>query len=170
MESLIIGALGSLIASLVIVFFMYHQRPKMVISDKIAKTSYGEDTIYSIKVVNIGSRDAVSIKTELLIMEPQVVEGGVTYNILEIPLIRNEIFQIRPLSTSGDRPTGVFEFITNVDIEAEWENRSNSYLLFRLIAQDSLSGFSQVFRAEYYSKNAIISGRFGTGRNMNIST
>ncbi len=170
MGSFIIGVFGSIIASGVILFFMYFLKPCLSISNKISKTTYDKTDVYTIKVVNTGSRDAVAIKAELLIVEPQVVEGGVGYNFLRIPFRQSEIFDLRPISHVKEKYGAVFEFITSTDIESEWGKHDNSFLLFKLISQDSLSGFSKVFTAEYYSLKDIEHGRFCKGSSMIIGT
>lgn len=170
MEAFFIGVVGSLIASILIIWFMYSQRPHLIISNKIAKTSYQGKTVYAIKVINRGKRDVVSIRADLVMYEPKIVQGGESYNILEIPLERNDIFQLPPLGHKKSRPTGIFEFITYKDIEAVWSNHDNSYISFRIIGQDSLSGFSKVFSSEFWSQKVIEAGRFGAGDDMKISS
>jgi len=170
MGSLLIGISGSIIASLAILYFIYCQKPNLLISNKIAKTTYNQDIVFAVKVVNNGNRDAVAIKAEFLLVEPQVVEGGVGYNFLKISLEQNEIFDLRPIAEVRERFGAVFEFITKTDIEEEWNKRNNSFLLFKLIAQDSLSGVSKVFTSEFYSTKDIQNGRFAKGLSMNIST
>jgi hypothetical protein len=86
-ENLVIGAIGSFIASIVFILALYRLRPFLTISPKIAKTEYEGMTVYSIKVLNSGSRDVIDIATELLIIEPHVVGDGVGRNILQCNIV-----------------------------------------------------------------------------------
>lgn len=169
--SLVTGFISALCASAVFVLLMYRQRPKLQLSSKIAKTTFEDTTVYAFKVINTGRRDAISVIAELFLIQPTVVEGGIGYNIIEIVLVRNKLFHIRPLKKVGDKFGAVFEFITAEDLEAEWGKFQNSYLLFRVTAQDSLSLFSHVFTSEFDSpEKAIVAGRFAKGAKMSIST
>ena len=170
LTGLITGFLSALCASAVFVFLMYGMRPKLLLSKKIAKTIFEGQTFYSIKVINTGRRDAIALVAELLLIQPVVVEGGVGYNVIEIPLARNTLFHIRPMSKVGDKFGAVFEFITTDNIEDEWNKYQNSYLLFRVSSQDSLSLFYHVFSNEFDSpEKAIVVGRFAKGAKMEIT-
>jgi hypothetical protein len=168
---LVTGFFSAICASAVFVYIMYSQRPKLELSRQIAKTSFKGQTIYAFKVINAGRRDAVTVSAELFLIQPHAVEGGVGYNIMEIPLVRKQLFHLRPVAKVGTKFGGVFEFITLADLEAEWLAFTDSYLLFRVLAQDSLSLFSQVFSSEFGDpEKAIAVGRFAKGASMKISS
>ena len=168
---LLTGIISSLFASAVFVFMMFRMRPKLQLSTKIAKTTIGGNTVYAFKVINAGTRDAISVIAELFLIQPHIVEGGIGYNIIEIPLVRTKLFHLRPVAKVGTKFGGVFEFITLADLEAEWLAFTDSYLLFRVLAQDSLSLFSQVFSSEFGDpEKAIAVGRFAKGASMKISS
>jgi len=167
---LLTGFVSALCASAVFVLLMYRQRPKLQLSTKIAKTTIDGQTFYALKVINTGRRDAISIVAELVLIQQTVVEGGIGYNVIELDLVRNKLFHLRPLSKVGDKFGAVFEFLTTEDLETEWENFHDSYLVFRVTAQDSLSLFTHVFTAEFESpEKAIVVGRFAKGAKMTIS-
>jgi len=171
LTGLITGFVSALCASAVFVLLMYRQRPRLQLSTQIAKITIDDKTFYAFKVVNIGRRDAIAVTAELLLIQPTVVEGGIGYNVIEIALVRNKLFHIRPIKKVGDKFGALFEFVTVDDLEAEWSKFQNSYLLFRVTAQDSLSLFTHVFTAEFESPDdAIIVGRFAKGGKMDIST
>jgi len=163
------GFVSGLFTSAVFVYIMYGQRPKLILSDKVAKTTLGDSTYFSFKVINAGKRDAVTVSAELLLIQPHPVEGGIGYNVIEIPLLRNQLFHLRPVAKVGTRFGGVFEFITDADLEEEWRKFKGSYLLFRVFAQDSLSLFSRVYNSEYARmEETIVVGRFAKGASMEI--
>ena len=169
-NSLWTGFVSAIWASAVFVYLMYRQRPQLELSTKVAKTTIGGKTVYAFKVINSGRRDAISIIAELVLIQPHVVEGGIGYNIMEIDLVRNKLFHMRPLKKVGDKFGAVFEFITTEDLESEWNDFKNSYLLFRVTAQDAISQFTHVFTSEYKSPDkSIVYGRFGKGAKMSIS-
>jgi hypothetical protein len=168
--NLVIGAIGSLLASAVFLFILFRYRPRLLLSTQIAKTTYADKAVYAFKVLNSGHRDAVAIKAEVLMIEPQVIVGGVGRNVLQVSLVRDNWFVLRPLSKVGDKVLdATFEFITCENVEQEWATHANSYLVFRVQAQDALSGFSAVFSSEISSRNEIKVGRFAKGQSMAIS-
>jgi len=169
LNSLLIGILGSVIGSIMTVYFLYRLQPELQLSDKIARTTYGGKTVYAFKVVNIGNRPAFSIMAEAYIIEPQVIYGGIGYNFLRIQLQQSDVFVLWPLSKVRERPGDVFEFITEEDLDTEWgEFHQNSYILFQVKAQDGFSGFYKIFKSEFYSKKDIRTGRFAKGRSMEV--
>jgi hypothetical protein len=162
--------ISPLAPSAVFLYLMYRQRPQLELSMNIAKTTIGGNTVYAFKVINTGRRDANSVIAELFLIQPHVVEGGIGYNIMEIDLVRNNLFQMRPLKKVGDKFGAVFEFITTEDLEAEWNGFKDSYLLFRVTAQDSISQFTKVFTSEFESPDkTIVVGRFAKGAKMEIA-
>jgi hypothetical protein len=167
-ENLVIGAIGSLIASAFFIIILYQFRPNLELSPQIAKTNYDGKIVYAIKVLNSGNRDAISIRAELLMIEPQVVSGGIGKNILQFSLERDNWFLLHPSSKTSENFSVTFEFITCDDLIAEWETYENSYLIFQVYAQDVFSGFARVFSREYYSQNDVINGRFSKGTSMKI--
>ena len=167
---LLTGFVSAICASAVFVLLMYRQRPKLQLSTEIAKTTIDGQTFYALKVINIGRRDAISIVAELILIQQTVVEGGIGYNVIELDLVRNKVFHLRPLSKVGDKFGAVFEFITTEDLGTEWKNFHDSYLVFRVTAQDSLSLSTHVFTSEFESpEKAIVVGRFAKGAKMTIS-
>jgi len=168
-EQLPIDILTGILASFFFIFAMYRLRPKLELSKKIAKTIYHDKTVYALKVVNKGRRDAISIEADLIIIEPAAIEGGIGYNVLDVALVRDKLFLLHPIAKTRSGFGAVFEFITMEALE-EWDDQyENSCLVFRVKATDALSGFSKVFVAEYDSpKKTIVEGRFAKGESMNI--
>ena len=167
-ENLIIGAIGSLVASTLFLLLMYLLRPKFGLSSKIAKVEHSTGRVYALKVINLGRRDAVSIKAEFLMLDPYPVEGGYVNSILEVKLVKNEVFLLSPIKGRVKGFGQVYEFITTEDLESEWDKYPKAQLMFRVRAQDSLSGFLKVFRADHYTRDDIVAGRFARGASMNI--
>ena len=168
-KNLLVGALGSLIASAVFFGGLYRLRPRLMLSPKIAKTTYEGKIVYAFKIINSGRRDVVGIRAELLLIEPQVVKGGVGKNILQFSLDRDHWFYLPPVTKVGADLITSFEFITTENLEEEWSKRKSSYLQLRIYAQDALSGFSRVFSQTYHSQDDICLGRFAK-ESMDIST
>ena len=168
-DNLIIGAIGSLIASVIFLALLYRLRPKLGLCSKIAKVEHSTGKVYALKVVNLGRRDATSIKAELLLLDPELVEGGYVNSIFEVPLVKEEVFVLSPIKDVKKDFGKTYEFITTLDLELEWKKYPKAKLIFRVRAQDSFSGFAKVFSKDFCTRNDIIAGRFGEGDSMNIN-
>ena len=167
-ESILLGIIGSLIASILFLSFISYFRPKLLISENISKGEYDGNIIYSIKVVNCGNREAINIKAELQLIGTRVVSGGRGRKIYDVELLKSDSLILNPYKNDKSHNYS-FEFSTKVNIEEEWGKREETSLIFRLIAQDSLTSFYKVFEQEYYLFNkSIIPGRFDIGKSMQI--
>jgi hypothetical protein len=147
--SIIIGIMSSLAASLLFLLFLSRLKPRIVISSQIAKEKISENKIvYKIKVINKGVRSIINIKARLHLMILKVVSGGVMVRSIEIPLIRTDPLEIPGFDPKDVQASYAFRFRTYEDLDAIWNDDSTSYLRFRILAMDSLSGFGKVFKQD----------------------
>ncbi len=161
--AIIVGVLSSLLASLIFLFFLRLMRPKIVISDKIAKTG----DRFVIKVVNKSRRDAVDIKVEFLLMTPVSVPNGIILRRRPI-LLKRDYLMVLPRYDKRDKDASyAFRFTTQENLLEIW-NKEHQYLLFRLMAKDELSGFGKVFNQKFYTKKDIMEGSFEFGESLEI--
>ncbi|MNQ75342.1 hypothetical protein D3C85_901330 [compost metagenome] len=56
---------------------------------------------------------------------------------------------------------------TTEDLESNWSDTS-SYIRLTVIAKHSLSGFTDIFVKDFYSKDAITTRKFKTGDNLDV--
>ncbi len=168
--AVIIGILSSLVASLMFLLFLTRVRPKIIISDRIAKgkSSTGE-TVYRIKIINKTHRSIINVKAQLHLMIPTVTPGGIIMKSKEIPLKRSEIMEISKFDLKDEMAGYAFRFLTYENIEDLWKDDTHSFLRFRIFATDSLSGFCKGFCKYYHTKrNSIKGGDFEFGNSLEI--
>ena len=168
--SVIIGVLSSVIASLIFLSFLTRVRPKLEISDKIAKgkSLTTGDIIYRIKVINKSRRPVINVKAQLHLITPIVIPGGMLLKSKEIPLKRSEVMYLEKFDPSDKQAKYAFRFTTYGNIENIWKDDRQSFLRFRIIATDSISGFTKVFVKNYHIKSLIKEGEFEFGNSMKI--
>ena len=149
--STIIGVLSGIIASLVFFHLLTRIRPKLQISDKIAKkkSSGTSEVAYKIKVINKTHHPIINVKAQLHLVTPVVVPGGILLKTREIPLKRNEILCIEKFDSNDEQAKYAFRFVTYENIDDIWKEDEKSFLRFRVIATDSFSGFTKVFVKDY---------------------
>ncbi len=168
--SLIIGILGSLLASFVFIFFLTRLRPKVVISKEISKSTDAVGRpIYSIKVVNKSQRPIINIKAQLQLISPTNAPGGLIMGVYDIILAGENPLRISKYKRNQDEENYAYRFSIREDLENVWEDDKHTYLKFAIFASDSLSGFSQVFTQEYRLKRiSLIEGDFVRGQGLEI--
>jgi len=166
----VIGVLSSVIASLIFLSFLTRIRPKLEISDQIAKgkSLTTEDIIYKIKVINKTRRPIINVKAQLHLVTPIVVPGGILLKSKEIPLKRSEVMYIEKFGPNDEQAKYAFRFTTYEKIEDIWKDDRQSFLRFRIIATDSISGFTKAFSKDYHTKNLIKEGEFEFGNSIGI--
>jgi hypothetical protein len=71
-----IGVLSSVISSFLFVLLMFAMRPKLIISDLIAKTVYEGRKVFVIKIVNPSWWQLYDVHTELVHIKFENVTGG----------------------------------------------------------------------------------------------
>jgi hypothetical protein len=169
--AIIIGVLSSLIASIVFLLFLTRLRPRILISDQIAKsTSDSGKKIYRIKVVNETKVPIINVKAQLHLMNPNMAPGGIIFISKEISFQRSEMLEIAAFDSKDKAAEYAYRFRSYEDIDNLWSDDAHSYLRFRIYATHSISGFSRVFRKDYHTKrNTIIEGDFAFGTSTAIS-
>ena len=179
-----LGVLGSFIASILFLAGLFLLRPKLRLSDQISKTTLHNQSVFCIKVVNDTWRDAVNLRAELVIVQPDRVPGGIASRIAPISLLKDSLFVLRRRNAFEPHPTFAFRFITAEDIPSLWETQEDRwkqhhqqdrelrpYVQFVLFAQDSVSNLGKVFAKKYYSLyHTVISGEFEHGGSLDISS
>jgi hypothetical protein len=168
--SILLGAISSLIASVVFLLFLTRVRPRIIISECIAKgTSANGKAIYRIKVINRTRVPIINVKAQLHFMRPTVAPGGIIYISKEIKLQRSEIMELSEFNLKDNTAAYAYRFRSYEDLDESWNDDKQSYLRFRLYATHSISGFSRVFRKDFHTKrNSIVDGDFAFGNSVEV--
>jgi len=171
--AILIGVSSSFVASFLFLWFLARLRPRIEISDQIAKGKSSTGKIeYRIKIIIINktSRPIINIKAQLCLVTPSIVPGGIIREFKQIPIIPNELMELPKFNLKDIEWAGYeYRFITYEDIENLWKDDKKSYLYFRIYAVDSLSGFGKLFIKEYRNKQySIKEGDFKFGNSFEI--
>jgi len=167
--AIIIGVSASLVASFMFLLFLSRVKPKIVISDQIAK---GKDSagkqLYMIKVINRGRRPIIHIEASLFLVTPLTVPHGITREHKNIQLTTSRIMEVSKLNLKDKWASYECTLSTYEDIEDLWKD-DTQFLRFKVYAADSYSGFGRVFTKDYYTKrNSIKEGDFKFGNSLEI--
>jgi hypothetical protein len=175
-EAIGIGALSSLIASIVWLFAFSRIRPNIQISDKIAKTvDRNNETVYKIKVINRGKRPIMNVQAKFALAKfalatPRIVPNGFVIRIINIELQTHELFALAKFDKGDEEAEYAYRFLTYENLDEAWIDDKLSYLVFRIYATDSLSGLGKLFERKLRLKrSSIIEGDFEVGDSFEIA-
>lgn len=169
-KDVIVPILIGVLSSFLFLLLASRLRPSIDVSREIAKMPAGgcgpSSEGYAIKIVNRSRRAAIEVKARLALAELAVVPGGLIAAATDYALVRDSLFE---LPGQGKEPeASAFRFITYQDIEAGWVD-GRTYIVFTLVAKDSLSGFGRAITKRYEIKrDKLKSGVFEFGRSMLI--
>jgi len=174
------GVTASVLASAIFWYMLYQQKPKLQISPKIATMSEDRsgNTLYAIKIINKTKTEIINVKLELCAAS---VVSQTTVDGRSVPAIRltkiaigreqpiNELMVIDKFNLNDNEAKYAQQLIIAEDINDKC-NAENSFLLLRIIATHSASGFSKVYEARYDHplSNFIVKGRFKGADNLDI--
>ena len=163
------GVLSSLVASSLFLFILLRLRPKIEISPYIAVQERKKGTAYIIKIINKTQREIIDIQSELVVATPINVMDGTITTIKRLKLETPNSFYMNKYDKKDRNAEYAGRYLTYEDIDLKWPDDSVSYLQFRILAKDSLSGFSNYFHHSFYVKeNCLIKGSHKFGDNLDI--
>lgn len=168
--SFLLGVFGSIIASMIFLAALRSFRPKLEISNVIARNKSDGVKKFTIKILNKGKRSVVDLRFELLLMTKQSIKGGELRKATVIPLAKNHAFILYGFS-HGDRE---FRYARRInisdDLDKTWRTDDQQYLLFRVYAHDEVSGLAKLFETEFRTKrNSIEDGIFTGGDTFEVT-
>jgi len=168
LETIVVGVLASLSASVLFLFAMYRLKPKIGISHLIAREQRNDKTIYVLKIVNLGKRPIVNLKAELVLVKNVSVEGGPMFWLRPIASRKDEVFFVSGYRRSDPNADYAFRVSTHEDLDALWDSESD-FLELDVYAQDSSSGFGTATKQEFRTKrNCIRQGSHRWGKSLDV--
>ena len=170
METIAIGILSSLFASIIFLLFLRNLRPNIEIAPQIAYSDKDGSKNYVIKLINTGSRNIIDIRAELLLVKSTNVPGGAIFNTTKIKLNKDSAFVLDAYDKNDKEAKFARRFVTAENLDDLWLNEDIDFLIFRVYCHDETSGFGKVFTKEYRTKrNSLILGQYHFGNDLKIS-
>lgn len=161
-QTIIIGIVSSIIASLVFYILMILIKPKFVISDKICLAKQDDEYIYyKVKVVNRTRTYITNINYSLAYCEDG--DDGIT-DFQIVPGLKSPLLNLE--GYSRDNMDYAARFTFRLDKE-KYKLSSNSYFIFTFQANHSFSNAMKI-KTKKYRLNDVREGIFETGTSTNI--
>jgi len=158
--SILTGVASSIVASIVFLFFISRFRPKIEISPYIAKHEDANGTSYVFKMINKTKRPIINVRCHASLVTHKVVPGGVALYNNSLNLISSERYMLDKYDKKDNDAKYAWRIATKDEIEDNWNEDQSSYIVLKVIATDSFTGFSKYFSQTFYIKRDSL--KFGS--------
>jgi hypothetical protein len=172
MKEIILGIVISIITGVIssylfLMYFLNRKRAKIEISSYISKVTFEGQTNYFFKFINKTNSEIFDIRIEPTFYKQVGGVGGMNIQGKDIVLKDNFISYIPCTKKSDANSLHAMRVRTTEDIESNW-NDTSSYIRLTVIAKHSLSGFTDIFVKDFYSKDVITTRKFKTGDDLDV--
>lgn len=172
MKEIILGIVISIITGVIssylfLMYFLNRKRVKIEISSYISKVTFEGQTNYFFKFINKTNSEIFDIRIEPTFYKQVGGVGGMNIQGKDIVLKDNFISYIPCKKRSDSNSLHAMRVRTTEDIESNWSDTS-SYIRLTVIAKHSLSGFTDIFVKDFYSKDAITTKKFKAGDALDV--
>lgn len=168
-DSVLTGVLSSLVASLIFLMLLFALRPRISISECIARTNHDGRKVYVVKIVNRTWWRLYDIHAEFAHLKFENVTGGQNVYSKPLTMLKSHIWSMNSLFKLRPDPNAEFAilFVCLDDVDALWTD--GSLFEFRVMAKHSFSGFSKIHKRRYYkAATSVRSGSFKFGNSLEI--
>lgn len=164
--SIITGILAGIVSSIIIYILVFKIKPKISISNQIAKSFENDKYIYRIKIVNKSKFDVFNVDCHLYYCYTQ--EDGIV-QITEISPIKTRITHISRYNKKDEKNEHAVRLSFDITEEYETQLKSdeNAFFQFTVAATHGFTNTSTHIEKKYLSSD-IKNGRFETGNSMII--
>lgn len=164
------GVGASFVASVVFWLALFRVRPKIVISDKIAKglTDDG-DTAYRIKIVNKSRRSAVDLHVAVYRDTYRNVPDGQVHRLKPLKIRSTPGYMLHGYRCRDAESRYALRLRIDEDVDQVWTDDSIQSLVVRIYARDSMSGAYRHFEHAYTQRTCITPGSFHKGDSFEVS-
>lgn len=167
---LFLGVLGSVIASVIFLLVLRNFRPKIEISEHIAKWEKDGTSGYSVKILNKGSRNIIDLRYEIFLVTKESIPGGELLTTRSLALKNYSGFILSKYERKSTEGSFARRIVILDDVDFLWDDDSSQYVIFRVFSHDEVSGLGKLYQREFRTKrNSIKDGQFHFGDSFEVS-
>lgn len=164
--SVLSGIISGIVASIIINIYLRNKKPKIEISDNIARNPENE---YRIKIINKSHFYVTNMIIQARLISLSTGNGGNIYSSKVIDVKQSLIYLIDPYSKDDKNAPYAIRIGISKKLDQYWTDDSNTYLKVIVYCSNEWNTASKVYTKEYYKKNqAIKDGDFDCGRSMRV--
>ncbi|MHC0444943.1 hypothetical protein ACWA1F_06005 [Flavobacterium sp. 3-218] len=172
MIELFLGVLISIVTGIIssyifLMYFLNRKRVNIEISSYISKVTFEGQTNCFFKFINKTNSEIFDVRIEPTFYKQVGGVGGMNIQGKDIKLKDNFVSYIP--AKKKDDPTSLHAMRVHTveDIETYWNDES-SYIRLTVIAKHSLSGFTNIFVKDFYSRDVITTKKFKSGDDLDV--
>lgn len=164
--SIVSGIVSGIIASILLNSYYWNKKPKLLISNQIAKNFKSE---YRIKVVNLSSFYVTNVFIQVQLVTVSNGNGGNILNVTNLDIPYKTIQIIAPYNDKDVNASYAIRFVLPKNLETLWKEDTHTYLKLVLYCSNEHNNSSKLYEKVYYKKNdSIKSGEFEFGKSISI--
>ncbi len=165
----LVGVVSGVVSSTVFYILLRGLQPKIEISQYIARVERDDCVYYDFKIINGSKRPLTDVRAHASLARQIYAQGGPVFQTDLIPLIRDHYFELGARNKDDQRADYALRFATTSDLQGCWSSDTD-HIKLRIIATDSVSGFSKAFVQEFLTKrNCIVEGLHEFGESLDVS-
>ena len=164
--SIISGIVSGIIASILLNIYYWNKKPKLLISNQIAKNTKDE---YRIKVVNLSNFYVTNVLIQLQLVTVRNGNGGNILSVVNLDIPYKAIQIIAPYNENDSNASYAIRFGLPKNLDDLWENDDHTYLKLVIYCSNEHNNSSKLYEKIYYKKkDRIKNGEFSFGRSTAI--
>ena len=164
--SIISGIISGVIASLLLNWYYWNKKPKLNISNCIAKNSKNE---YRLKIVNKSKFYVTNIFIQVQLVTISNGNGGTILNAINLDIPYKMLQIISPYNKKDENHTYAVRFVISRNLEEIWKDDKHTYLKLIIYCSNEHNNASKLYEKEYYKKDICIKyGEFKVGESIDI--
>lgn len=164
--SIFSGIVSGIISSILLNVYYWNKKPKLLISNQIAKNCKSE---YRIKIVNLSNFYVTNVFIQVQLVTVSNGNGGNILNVVNLDIPYKVIQIIAPYDDKDVNASYAIRFVLPKELETLWENDTHTYLKLVIYCSNEHNNASKLYEKIYYKKNdSIKNGEFEFGKSVRI--
>lgn len=168
--SIVTGVVGSFIASALFLLSLALLKPKLRVSDQLAKhVNENGNLVYTVKIINLSRTRAVDVEVEGIHVTKKPHNHGALLKATELNFVRARLFKLWGHRKDDKDAKYAWRVSITDDLSALWGSDHHKSIQVLVKARHPWSGFTTwVIKTYYNDKVTIKEGEFEVGNSMEI--
>lgn len=164
------GVLSGLCASLLFHLLLKHTTPKLEIAREIERRFIegSAKPEFRIKIVNKRKRYATDFSLFLSLVHEENGPDGIIVRMRQLDICEDQIPYIEPYERKDKNGKYAVRVQIPINLDEEWLDDRIERRELTMFCRDAFSGSGKFFTRNYYSKADIITGRYNTGKRIDV--
>lgn len=164
--SIISGVVSGIIASVILNQYYWNKKPKLLLSDYIAKNSNNE---YRLKIINKSKFYVTNIFIQVQLVTVTNGNGGSILNVQNLDIPYKMLHVINPYKKDDLNCNYAVRFAISKNLEEIWKDDQHTYLKLIIHCSNEHNNASKLYEKIYYKKSKCIkNGEFKAGDSIEV--